>query len=126
MGDGGLRATPFGAIEQLVGYLVNPAVWAELDGECTAAGVDIRYVSFDRLLNLTYRWLTLRLEPDKEGSVRDARTRLDSDLGVRMWSRIAIGRRDYGIVEPDAAPAWWFGDEDASQSFLTAMGVVLE
>lgn len=30
--------------------------------------------------------------------------------------------RDSSI--PENAPAWWHGDEDASQSFFTAMGVM--
>ena len=53
-----------------------------------------------------------------------ARERLDSDLGVRQWRvtpRVAARRVD---VEPDA-PSWWHGDEEASSSFLAAMGVSL-
>jgi hypothetical protein len=27
---------------------------------------------------------------------------------------------------PENAPAWWHGDEDASQSFFMAMGVITD
>lgn len=53
-----------------------------------------------------------------------ARAAFDNNLSVSMWK-----------VDPDApdrlddrdplAPAWWTGDEDASQAFLRAQGVFL-
>lgn len=54
-----------------------------------------------------------------------ARARFDADLGVSAW---AVPGRERKTVEtkPDSgAPWWWTGAEDASQSFLTAMGVSL-
>lgn len=65
--------------------------------------------------------------PDtQEGeSVDDARRRIDHALGVQYWrvSRSSPEREP----EPDATPTpyWWTGDEDASQTFLHEMGVVL-
>ncbi len=54
-----------------------------------------------------------------------ARARLDADLGVSAW---AAPGRTRTAIEPkpdDGAPWWWHGAEDASQSFLAAMGVTL-
>jgi hypothetical protein len=52
------------------------------------------------------------------------RAELDAELGVHSWS-IASGEHAQPArepVDPDA-PSWWYGDEDASQSFMAAMGV---
>ncbi|MFD8226847.1 hypothetical protein ACFV16_22045 [Streptomyces massasporeus] len=68
--------------------------------------------------------MSQRTEP-REGEPEDAaQQRLDSELEVRLW-------RVPGQAEPEAveleegAPWWWHGDEDASQQFLAAQGVVL-
>lgn len=54
-----------------------------------------------------------------------ARRRFDGQLAVRAWSRPG-----HPMTEADpqqqGTPWWWSGAEDASQSFLTAMGVTLE
>jgi hypothetical protein len=52
-----------------------------------------------------------------------AREQLDSDLGVRQWGTVTAPAT-VPAVEPDA-PAWWYGDSEAADSFLTAMGVTL-
>lgn len=46
----------------------------------------------------------------------------DNALGVSGW---ATPGKAISPVEDDGAPLWWTGDEDASQSFLTAQGVFL-
>jgi hypothetical protein len=52
-----------------------------------------------------------------------AREQLDSDLGVRQWGTVTAPAAT-PVIESDA-PAWWHGDEEASESFLAAMGVTL-
>jgi len=65
--------------------------------------------------------LTVR---DKETPER-ARKRFDGRLGVRAWT--APGTRPKPVKPRDPrAPWWWESAEDASQSFLTAMGVTLQ
>jgi hypothetical protein len=52
------------------------------------------------------------------------RAELDSDLGVLEWqlSDSDVQQPQREGVDPDA-PAWWHGDEEASASFMRAMGV---
>jgi hypothetical protein len=53
----------------------------------------------------------------------------DNAYGVSGWrtpgsrKKIVTRREDSSI--PDDAPAWWQGDEEASQSFLLSAGVKL-
>jgi hypothetical protein len=54
-----------------------------------------------------------------------ARDRFDASLGVSAWARPGHDHRDMQPVEDPGAPWWWTGAEDASQSFLQAMGVTL-
>lgn len=65
-----------------------------------------------------------RLEYDPDQPER-ARRELDRALDVDLWRvpgvPLRAPRRD---VEGRRAPAWWHGDEDASQSFLHAVGVM--
>lgn len=55
---------------------------------------------------------------------REARKKFDNELGVAGWGtpgvpmKTEIGERD------EDAPTWWVDEEDASQSFLSSMGVV--
>jgi hypothetical protein len=61
----------------------------------------------------------------REGQTEaQARARFDADLGVSAWALPGRERRDIEPVQ-DAAPWWWAGAEDASQSFLASMGVTL-
>jgi len=53
-----------------------------------------------------------------------ARAKFDADLGVSAWAVPGHERRP-AAPQPDGAPWWWTGAEDASQSFLAAMGVTL-
>jgi hypothetical protein len=54
-----------------------------------------------------------------------ARDRFDADLGVSAWALPGRERRPIQPPEEPGAPWWWAGAEDASQSFLQAMGVTL-
>ncbi|MFJ8049803.1 hypothetical protein [Streptomyces luteogriseus] len=54
-----------------------------------------------------------------------ARARFDADLGVSSWALPGRERRAAEQTVEAGAPWWWHGAEDASQSFLTSMGVSL-
>jgi hypothetical protein len=70
-----------------------------------------------------YYELTRRLERDEKNPLRPRRE-LDRQLQVSSWWTPggAYRRRQRDAT---SAPAWWRGDEDASQTFLHAMGVVV-
>ncbi len=55
-----------------------------------------------------------------------ARARFDADLGVSAWALPGHDRREADPAQDPGAPYWWHGAEDASQSFLTSMGVTLK
>lgn len=42
-----------------------------------------------------------------------------------MWRLPGEGEKFVPEDIPANAPSWWFGDEEASQSFLLGQGVVL-
>lgn len=63
-----------------------------------------------------------RLDYDEDRPERPRRE-LDQVLEVNDW-RIPGLRSRPTTRRPEGAPYWWDGDEDASQSFLQAMGVV--
>jgi hypothetical protein len=54
-----------------------------------------------------------------------ARARFDADLGISAWALPGRERRTPEPQQNPGAPWWWTGAEDASQSFLAAMGVTL-
>lgn len=65
---------------------------------------------------------------EEEGDVRG---KLDRSLEVATWRTPAtpattVERKVDIEGDEFTAPAWWRGDEDASQSFLAAMGVTLD
>lgn len=83
----------------------------------------------NRFLNFVYRAMLQRLDYSEEEG--DVRGKLDLALGVASWP--APGRPVVPVertVEIDGEtfnpPAWWRGEEDASQSFLASMGVSLD
>jgi hypothetical protein len=78
-------------------------------------------MSFGRFLNVMYYEMTRRLEYD-EKNPRRPRRELDQQLQVKNWRLPGGAYRQRR--ETSNAPAWWRGDEDASQTFLHAMGVV--
>ena len=54
----------------------------------------------------------------------DARRALDARLGVPAWGVAGVLRASEQERDP-SAPYWWSGAENASQSFLSSMGVAL-
>jgi hypothetical protein len=79
--------------------------------------MDARRLPLDRFLNVVY-YLSIRESSDED------RQRLDSDLGVSLWSG-PLGRARLPVRVESGAPPWWGGDEEASQGFLAAMGMQL-
>lgn len=61
---------------------------------------------------------------DKDADPERIRQSFDSKLGVRDW--VVPGRERIRADVPDNAPDWWHGEEEASASFLTSMGVALD
>lgn len=66
-----------------------------------------------------------RLNVREGQTAEDARKVFDAQLGVGGWGTPSSDMRPVEARDP-SAPWWWHGDEDASQSFLTAMGVNLD
>lgn len=94
-----------------------------MDGEHTARGVDLLTLPADRFLNVIYRAMIDRLPVDEAGQ-RPDRAALDNALGVSGWPTPGGGRYPIPEREP-GAPAWWQGDEEASQGWLRAAGVTV-
>lgn len=70
-----------------------------------------------------------RLDYDsgKEGAAEAARKKLDHELKVKRWRITPQDADPYaGAVTEPNAPWWWDGGAEASDSFLTAMGVQLD
>lgn len=62
--------------------------------------------------------------PDKEHpEPRDEY--VDGPLGVDAWPQPGVREKPVAADVPPGAPAWWKGEEEASQSFLRSMGVKL-
>lgn len=99
-------------------------MWQELEGECVGRGVDLRTLSYDRFLNVVYRAMIERLDYDNDQPERPRRE-LDRILEVDAWYAPGTRARKTTGDRSDNAPHWWRGDEDASQSFLLSMGVVI-
>jgi hypothetical protein len=57
--------------------------------------------------------------PDDEHP--DPRGELDQVLGITSWQTPLLPTRSNDV--PTEAPMWWQGDEEASQSFFTAMKI---
>ncbi|MFI7293953.1 hypothetical protein [Streptomyces sp. NPDC050121] len=65
-----------------------------------------------------------RLSPRENDKPGDARKRFDGQLDVRAWTVPASEDKEPTPRDPNA-PWWWDNAEEASQSFLAAMGVNL-
>lgn len=79
---------------------------------------------FDKFLDVVYYAMLQRLSYDKTDPEK-VRQLFDQHLEVNTWRTPGAERkrqRPKGV--PDNAPSWWKGDEDASQTFLHAMGIV--
>jgi hypothetical protein len=71
-----------------------------------------------------------RLNPEGEETLDHAKRKLDDLFEVSAWhsplTPQVVQRKVTAIDVPGGKPpAWWHGDEDASQSFLQSMGVNL-
>jgi len=64
-----------------------------------------------------------RLPYDHENPAR-YRQELDRALAVTTWPVPGTARASRRRREEPRAPAWWEGDEEASQTFLRSMGVL--
>jgi hypothetical protein len=64
-----------------------------------------------------------RLDVGSEQDAEVVRKSFDDELGVAMWQTPGRPIDPERETDPDA-PAWWAGEEDASQTFLNSMGVV--
>jgi len=120
---GAVQSAPYRAGLGIVNWVRKPGRWHELEGECLRNGVDLRALTFDRFLNVVYRAMIDRLTYDHEHPDK-ARTELDRLLEVETWAVPGLRSTRYDATIKSDAPAWWHGDEDASQVFLHSMGVM--
>lgn len=65
-----------------------------------------------------------RLHVPEGKTAESARKRFDGQLGVGGWPLPGEQPKESVPTDP-GAPWWWSGAEDASQSFLSSMGVSL-
>jgi hypothetical protein len=68
--------------------------------------------------------MSQRTEPREGEPEEAAQKRLDSELSVHLW-RVPGQAEPKPVEVEEGAPWWWNGEEDASQTFLAAQGVVL-
>lgn len=97
-----------------------------MEGQCTRNGVDLERLPFHRVLNVAYSYMADKLpNQDEEGNKRDYRGEFDEILRTHTWPvpRTAHGSKRYKERVESNAPSWWVDDEEASQSFMMAMGV---
>lgn len=60
-----------------------------------------------------------------EKNPEQPRRLLDQELSVSEWRTIGNTRLRRRADVPNNAPAWWQGDEEASQSFMQSMRIVV-
>jgi hypothetical protein len=95
-------------------------------GQLAAQGVRLEDMDLDLMLDYVYgRWVEA-LDPPEGTTPEMAIRQLNNQLGVDAW-RVPGDEKPMEMPyrEP-GAPVWWFGEEDASDSFLAAMGVNLD
>ena len=124
MADGALREPPYTAVLGLVRWADQPGIWHELDGRAAAAGVNPGDLPADRFLNFIYAEMLQRVNVREGQTAEQARKRFDGQLGVRAWATPGTEARELEPRDPKA-PWWWDNAEEASSSFLAAMGVNL-
>jgi hypothetical protein len=62
-----------------------------------------------------------RLDVKEDEKPAEVRRGFDQDLGVIRW-QVPGGSNRYADIEvEEGAPAWWVGDEEASNASLDAM-----
>jgi hypothetical protein len=81
-------------------------------------------------LNVIYSILLERLNPEEGESLDSAKRKLDDVFEVATWNspfKLQTVQREVTAIDvPEGKPpAWWHGDEEASQGFLRTMGVNL-
>lgn len=111
MATGAVRAAPYTGVIWLWRHIERE--WRELDGWCTARGIDILTLPCVRGLNLVQYWLTRNAEPETQQKVRAMMT---GPLTTTMPPVVVVpGKRR------KLPPPWWWGsDEDASRSTMAA------
>lgn len=70
---------------------------------------------------MIYAYLCAHLRADDDGDTTAARQELDQELGVIRWQTPGHGNKYADTEVEEGAPAWWAGDEEASQATLAAM-----
>lgn len=109
MAHTGVRRPPYESALVLIGWADSN--WFYFDGWCLSRGIDLARLPFDRFLNLCHFALL---------------TNYDTIVHMVDTEKYATATREIerAITQerPRAGrpPAWWRGDEDASQSGLLA------
>lgn len=75
----------------------------------------------DRCLNVIWHAMLQRI-PEHDGK-RNYRAELEQAFGVPLWAS-PLSRKVPQI--PVEGPWWWLGEEEATDSFLSSMGVHLD
>lgn len=125
MADGGVRHAPYAAVYGLTVWAAQPGVWHELDGKYIGQGIDLGELPYDRFLNVIYVEMLARIDVKEKEDPVQKRKEFDQALGINRW-KISEGQPEPEETIDPNAPLWWGGEEEASDSFLTAMGVNLD
>jgi hypothetical protein len=72
-----------------------------------------------------YATLVDNLKVEEDEDPEKVRKKIDRELLVGRWGTPAVQPKPRDSSIPDNAPVWWDGEEEASSSFLAAMGVDL-
>lgn len=67
-----------------------------------------------------------RLNVGEDEKAEDVQRRFDEELGVSRWKTPGSGGTQEQKTRIPGAPIWWDDDEEASDSFLRAHGVILD
>jgi hypothetical protein len=65
------------------------------------------------------------VSPKDGQSMDEALTELHAELSVGQWRVLPEQETQEHPMDETFTPAWWRGDEEASASFLSSMGVDL-
>ncbi len=84
-------------------------------------GVDLLKLPLNRFLNVLYRASLDRLRYDEKNPDKP-RQDFERIMQVAEWQ--LPGGEYVPAQREEGAPSWWYGDEDASQSFLQSVGVI--
>ena len=70
---------------------------------------------------MIYSEMVGRLDVGENEKPEEVRRGFDQDLGVIRWQVPGGGNRFADVKVEEGAPAWWAGDEEASESALEGM-----